>query len=315
MNQVSHHTPRIAVLLPCYNEGKAIASVVQAFSITLPHADIYVYDNNSSDDTYLQAKKAGAIVRQEFSQGKGHVVRRMFADIDADIYVMADGDGTYDTPSTPKLIEALVNEQLDMVIGTRAGNDKAYRAGHQFGNRLFNAVLKWTFNSHFTDIFSGFRVFSRRFVKSFPALSTGFDIETELSVHALEMAIPTREIPTPFHDRIAGTESKLNTFKDGFRILWRMCFLFKEIRPFIFFGTVAGILAFASLLLGYPVIKTYFVSKWVYKVPTAILAAGLMILSFINLTCGLILSSISYGRKENKKLVYLNVSTSCQNKT
>ena len=300
--------PRIAVLLPCYNEGKAIAAVVQAFATTLPTADIYVYDNNSSDDTYIEAKGAGAIVRQEFAQGKGHVVRRMFADIDADIYVMADGDGTYDTPSTPKLIDALIQEQLDMVIGTRAGNDKAYRAGHQFGNRLFNGVLKWTFNSHFTDIFSGFRVFSRRFVKSFPALSTGFDIETELSVHALEMAIPTREIPTPFHDRIAGTESKLSTFKDGLRILWRMCFLFKEIRPFIFFGSIAGILALASLLLGYPVIKTYFISKWVYKVPTAILAAGLMILSFINLTCGLILSSISYARKENKKLVYLNVA-------
>ncbi len=309
-HQIKPRMPRIAVLLPCYNEEKAIGAVVKAFATTLPTADIYVYDNNSSDDTYIEAKKAGAIVRQEFSQGKGHVVRRMFADIDADIYVMADGDGTYDTPSTPTLIDALVHEQLDMVIGIRSGNDKAYRAGHQFGNRLFNAVLKWTFNSYFTDIFSGFRVFSRRFVKSFPALSTGFDIETELSVHALEMSIPTREIPTPFHDRIAGTESKLSTFKDGLRILWRMCFLFKEIRPFIFFGTIAGILALASLLLGYPVIQTYFASHWVYRVPTAILAAGLTILSFINLTCGLILSSISYARKENKKLFYLNVAKS-----
>lgn len=299
---------KIAVLLPCYNEGKAIGSVVQAFKATLPTAQVYVYDNNSTDDTYQEAIKAGAIVRQEFAQGKGNVVRRMFADIEADIYVMADGDGTYDTPSTPRLIDVLLNEQLDMVIGTRAGNNEAYRAGHQFGNLLFNWALKLTFNSHFTDIFSGFRVFSRRFVKSFPALSTGFDVETELSVHALEMSIPTREIPTPFHERVAGTESKLSTFKDGFRILWRMTFLFKEVKPFVFFGTVAAVLALLSLFLGYPVIKTYILSKWVFKVPTAILAAGLMILSFIMLTCGLILSSISYARKESKKLVYLNVA-------
>lgn len=299
-----HH--RIAVLLPCYNEGLAIAKVVKQFREVLPGADIYVYDNNSQDDTMTQAMGVGAIVRREHEQGKGHVVRRMFADIDADIYVMADGDGTYDSASSPRLMETLVNEHLDMVVGTRESSPGVHRTGHQLGNQLFNYVLKVAFKSHFTDIFSGFRVFSRRFVKTFPALSKGFDIETELSIHALEMHIPTKEVLTPFHERIVGTESKLKTFQDGFRILWRMCFLFKEVKPFVFFGSIALVFALLSLILGYPVIKTYLLTHWVDKVPTAILAAGLMILSFINLTCGVILSSMSYSRKEIKQLFYLS---------
>lgn len=299
---------RIAVLLPCYNEGKAISQVVGQLKTTLPSAIIYVYDNNSTDDTSQQAHLAGAIVRKEPKQGKGQVVRRMFSDIDADIYLMMDGDGTYDVASAPKLIQALIDEQLDMVIGTRAQNEQAFRKGHQFGNKIFNMTLKTLFQSNFTDIFSGYRVFSKRFVKSFPALTTGFDTETELSVHALEINCPCQEIETPFFERALGTASKLNTFKDGFRILWRMCFLFKEVKPFYFFGIIALVFFLLSMGLGYPVIKTYFLTQWVYKVPTAILAAALMILSFISFTCGLILSSVSYARREMKKLMYLNHS-------
>jgi len=298
----------IAILLPCYNEGKAIAKVVSELKRVVPQVIVYVYDNNSQDDTVEQALSAGAVVRKESMQGKGHVVRRMFSDIDADIYVMMDGDGTYDIHSVPVLIDCLIKEKNDMVIGTRSNNKEAFRSGHQWGNRLFNGLLRVLFKSHFTDIFSGFRVFSRRFVKSFPALATGFDIETELSIHALEMNLPTMEIETPFHERILGTSSKLRTFRDGFLILYRMGFLFKEVKPFIFFGLISLLFFISSWVLGYPVIKTYFITKWVYRVPTAILAAALMILSFVTFTCGLILSSVTYGRREMKKLIYLSYS-------
>lgn len=296
---------KLAVLLPCYNEGKAIFKVVQDFKRVLPSAEVYVYDNNSTDDTIIEAEQAGAIVRKEFTQGKGAVVRRMFSDIEADIYIMADGDGTYDVASTPTLIQCLLEGPFDMVVGTRADNQAAYRQGHALGNKVFNYLLKSAFNSHFTDIFSGFRVFSRRFVKSFPALSLGFDIETELSIHTLEIGIPSAELPTPFHERALGTESKLSTFKDGFRVLFRMVFLFKEVKPFVFFACIALLLAGLSLGLGLPIVEEYVRTQWVHRVPTAILALGLMILSFIHLTSGFILSSLSHARKENKRLSYL----------
>ncbi len=300
---------RVAVILPCYNEAAAIGDVVREFRTALPHAVIYVYDNNSRDDTALRAREAGALVRRETRQGKGHVVRRMFADVEADIYILADGDGTYDAASAPSFVEKLVSEQLDMVVGSRlttfAGD--AFRRGHRFGNDLLTGFLGLCFGRTFTDILSGYRVFSRRFVKSFPALSVGFEIETELSVHALELRMPIAEVSTAYKTRAAGTVSKLRTYRDGFRILIMIVNLFKEERPLAFFSIIAGVLALSAVVVAYPVFITFFETGLVPRFPTAILATGLMILACLSLTCGFVLDTVTHGRREMKRLAYLSI--------
>lgn len=297
---------RIAVLLPCYNEEAAIGQTVAAFHAALPQAKIYVFDNNSSDRTVSVARGAGAVVRSERMQGKGHVVRRMFADIDADIYVMADGDATYDAASAPKLIARMLDEQLDMVVGARVDDDiAAYRRGHRFGNRLMTGILAQLFGRSFSDIFSGYRAFSRRFVKSFPLLSAGFEIETEISVHALELRMPVAEIETPYFARPEGSESKLSTYGDGFRILRTIATLYRIERPLLFFGVLAALLALAAVILAIPLMLTYAATGLVPRFPTAILATGLMILASLSFFAGLILDTVVRGRREVRRLAYL----------
>jgi hypothetical protein len=302
-------TVAVAVLIPCYNEEVTIERVVQDFSRALPAARIFVYDNCSTDETAVRARAAGAIVRAERWPGKGNVVRRMFADIDADVYVIADGDGTYDAAVSPYMVRRLIIERLDMVIGTRDGVfSNAHRVGHGFGNWLFNRLYRELFGPTFTDIFSGYRVFSRRFVKSFPAISSGFEIETEMSVHASQLRMPVSEIETTYGAREDGSVSKLRSFRDAFRILGTFILLYKEIQPARFFGVIAVFLALVSLILGYPILETYLETGLVPRFPTAILATGLMVLASISLVCGLILDSVARGRLENKRLVYLGLS-------
>lgn len=297
---------RVAVLLPCYNEELSIAEVVRAFATVLPAAVIYVYDNMSTDRTAEVALAAGAVVRREQVPGKGSVVRRMFADIDADIYLMADGDGTYDADAAREMIDLLIAEHLDMVVGTRIGiYDDAHRIGHGAGNRLFNAVYRALFGPLFKDIFSGYRIFSRRFIKTFPAVSSGFEIEAEMSVHASQIRIPIAEFPTKYGARKEGSQSKLRTFRDAARILWTFFLFFKEIKPLLFFSVVACCLFLLSLLLGVPLAITYAQTGLVPRVPTAILSTGLGILGGISMTCGLVLDSVARGRLENKRLAYL----------
>jgi len=299
---------KVAVLIPCYNEEAAVAAVVRDFRAALPAAAIYVYDNNSRDRTVEVAAAAGAIVRREPLQGKGNVVRRMFADIDADVYVLVDGDDTYHAPSAPLLIDKLVNEQLDMVNAQRISTaDAAYRRGHVLGNRLLTGLVGGIFGKRTDDMLSGYRVFSRRFVKSFPALAGGFEIETELTVHALEMRMPFTEVPTPYKERPPGSVSKLSTYKDGLRILFMIGKLVKEERPMQAFCTAAFALALASLVLAVPLILTYIETGLVPRLPTAVLAAALMILSFLSLTCGLILDSVTRARREARRLAYLSL--------
>jgi glycosyltransferase involved in cell wall biosynthesis len=309
MTTVDSQSYRVAVILPCYNEESAIADVVQSFRSALPQAVIYVYDNNSKDRTVEIARAAGAVVRRETRQGKGHVVRRMFADIEADIYVLADGDGTYDAASAPAMLEKLVNEQLDMVVGSRLTTyeGEAFRRGHRFGNDLLTGFLGLCFGRTFTDILSGYRVFSRRFVKSFPALSAGFETEVELSVHALELRMPIAEVITPYKARPTGSASKLRTYRDGFRILMMILNLFKEERPLAFFSIIAGVLALDAVVLAYPVFLTYLETGLVPRFPTAILSTGLMILASLSLTCGFILDTVTHGRREMKRLAYLAI--------
>ncbi len=304
-------TVRVAVLIPCYNEGGAIAAVVRDLKAHLPDAAIYVYDNNSTDDTAARAAAAGAIVRAEPRQGKGHVVRRMFADVEADIYLMLDGDGTYDTATAPRLISHLLNEHLDMIVATRLSStgDRVFRPGHRWGNRLINGIVSHLFGSPFTDILSGYRVMSRRFVKSFPALASGFEIETLLTVHALELQLPVAEMECPYRDRAGGTQSKLNTFRDGWRILLVIFLLLKEIRPFFFFGLFGLGFFTASLLLGVPVVMEYLATGLVPRFPTAILATGLMLLAGIALTSGLILDTVSRRARDIKRLQYLSLTS------
>ncbi len=297
---------RIAVLVPCYNEEASIASVVEAFRAALPAAQIHVYDNNSHDRTTEVARAAGAFVRREPMQGKGHVVRRMFADIDADIYVLVDGDATYDVPSAPAMIAKLLDERLDMVVGARVDqSQEAYRLGHRAGNRLLTGFVAQVFGRTFSDMLSGYRVFSRRFVKSFPVLSGGFEIETELTVHALVLGLPCAEVKTPYYARMEGSTSKLNTWRDGFRILWMIARLYKSERPLRFFSTIGAVLALVSIGLAVPIFVTYFQEGVVPRLPTAVLATGLMLLAFLSLTCGLILGTVTRGRREMKLLAYL----------
>src|SRR2546423_757702 len=297
---------RIAVLIPCYNESATVGKVVTDFRSALPSAILYVYDNGSGDGTAAAAATAGAEVRTEVLQGKGNVVRRMFADIDADIYVLVDGDDTYDATAAPLMVNALLKDQLDMVCGQRIAHLRAaYRAGHRFGNSLLTGLTNFIFGQRVSDMLTGFRVFSRRFVKSFPALSVGFETETELTIHALELRMPIAEIPTNYKERPEGSASKLRTYADGMRILSTIVLLLKEERPLLFFG-VGGLLLFATgLLLGGPVIAEYWRTQLVPRLPTAVLATGFVILSFLSLTCGFILDSVSRGRKEVKRLAYL----------
>lgn len=299
-------SPRIAVLLPCYNEAAAIAQTIADFRAALPDATIYVYDNNSSDATCDIAVSAGAIVRTERMQGKGNVVRRMFADVDADIYVMADGDATYEAAAAPALVRKLLDETLDMVVGARKSEvDAAYRRGHRLGNALLTGMLARIFGRTFTDILSGYRVFSRRFVKSFPVLSAGFEIETEISVHALELRMPVAEQITAYAARPEGSESKLNTWRDGFRILKTILLLFRYERPLQFFGVIAITFALMAIILAIPLFVTFLQTGLVPRFPTAILATGLMILSALNGLCGLILDTVVRGRLEVRRLAYL----------
>ncbi len=298
---------RIAVLIPCYNEEAAVATVIADFRKSLPTAQIFVYDNNSSDRTADVARAAGAEVRSERRQGKGHVVRRMFADIDADIYVLVDGDATYDAASAPRMIDALLRDHLDMVVGFRVDQVlAAYRPGHRTGNLMLTGFLSQVFGRVFNDILSGYRVFSRRFVKSFPVLSDGFEIETELSVHALELALPVAEIETPYYARPAGSFSKLNTWRDGFRILSTILKLYRSEKPLRFFVAIGIFLALVSIGLAIPVVVTYLEQGLVPRLPTAVLSMGLMIVAVLSVTSGLVLDTVTRGRREMKLLAYLS---------
>jgi glycosyltransferase involved in cell wall biosynthesis len=299
---------RIAVLVPCYNEELTIASVVRSFREALPEAAVYVFDNNSRDATVRIARDAGAEVRHVAPQGKGHVVRRMFADVEADVYVLVDGDDTYDAASAPALVARLLEGHLDMVVAGRAGAEtEAYRLGHRLGNRAFTGFVAWLFGRGFSDIFSGYRAFSRRFVKSFPALATGFEIETELTVHALELRMPVDEMPTPYRARPMGSESKLRTYRDGYRILRAIVRLFRRERPYAFFGWLSVSLAAVSVGLAIPLLFTYLETGLVPRVPTAILASGIMLVAVLAAVCGIILDTVTLGRQEMKRLAYLNI--------
>jgi len=298
---------RIAVLVPCYNEEAAVATVIADFRKALPTAAIYVYDNNSRDRTVEVAQEAGAEVRRETHQGKGHVVRRMFADIDADVYVLVDGDATYDAPSAPKMIEKLLAEHLDMVVGLRVDQSvAAYRPGHRTGNWMLTTFLASVFGEAFKDILSGYRVFSRRFVKSFPVLSDGFEIETELSVHALELALPVAEISTPYYARPEGSFSKLNTWRDGFRILGTILRLYRSEKPLRFFTAIGVFLMLVSIGLVIPIVITYLEEGVVPRLPTAVLSTGLMIVAMLAVSSGLVLDTVTRGRREIKLLAYLS---------
>jgi glycosyltransferase involved in cell wall biosynthesis len=307
---VTLRPPRIAVLIPCYNEEVAIADTVTGFQKALPEATIYVYDNNSRDKTVERARAAGATVRSETLQGKGNVVRRMFADIDADVYVMTDGDTTYDPGVARKMIDLLVADNLDMVVGKRIHKAKeAYRPGHVLGNKMLTGFLARLFGTRFTDILSGYRVFSRRFARSFPALSAGFEIETELTVHALTLNLPVAEIDSDYFERPAGSTSKLNTYRDGVRILRVMLTLFKNERPLAFFSLAALILGLVSIGLAVPVVVHWIHVGDVPRFPTAILSASIMLLAFLSLAVGLNLDTVTRGRREVKRLMYLQIAS------
>jgi glycosyltransferase involved in cell wall biosynthesis len=298
---------RIAVLVPCYNEEAAVATVVADFRKALPSAEVYVYDNNSRDRTATVAREAGAIVRSERRQGKGHVVRRMFADVDADVYVLVDGDATYDAPSAPRMIDKLLDGHLDMVVGLRVDQTQAaYRLGHRTGNRMLTGFLSSTLGHAFKDILSGYRVFSRRFVKSFPVLSDGFEIETELAVYALELSLPVVEVETPYYARPEGSFSKLNTWRDGFRILGTMLKLYRSERPLRFFTMIGILLALLSIVLTIPIVITFIETGLVPRLPTAMLSMGLTTMALLSVTSGLVLDTVTRGRREMKMLAYLS---------
>ncbi len=298
----------IAVLIPCYNEEVAIPRVVQDFRKALPTARVYVYDNASTDRTAEVAARAGAIVGHEPFPGKGNVMRRMFSDIDADVYVLVDGDDTYDASAAPQLVRALLDRQLDMVNGARVTQIKeAYRFGHRFGNRLLTGLVQVIFGKQFNDMLSGYRIFSRRFVKSFPAISGGFEIETELTVHALELRMKTTEVPTRYKDRPEGSTSKLNTIRDGVRILKMIGLLIKEERPLMFFGGAFLLLMLLSIGLATPVVLEYMQTGLVRRFPTAVLSTGIMLVAFLSMACGLILDTVTHSRRELKRLAYLEI--------
>jgi glycosyltransferase involved in cell wall biosynthesis len=299
---------QVAVLIPCRNEEAAIGKVVSDFRRVLPDAIIYVYDNNSYDHTILEARAAGAVVRRERLQGKGHVVRRMFADVDADVYILVDGDDTYDPAVAPGMLKMLIDGQLDMVSAARYGAvHDAYRLGHRLGNVLLSALVSWTFGGGITDLLSGYRVFSRRFVKSFPALSSGFETETEFTIHALSLHMPVQEVRAHYRIRAAGTSSKLSTLKDGIRILKAILTLIQHERPLQVFSVNALVLLIAGISLGVPVVIEFERTGLVPRLPTALVSTGLVLLANLSMTCGLILDAVSRTRKENKRLAYLAI--------
>ena len=300
--------PKIAVLIPCYNEEVAIPRVVAAFRAALPQATVYVYDNNSRDRTREAALAAGAVVRTEPLQGKGHVVRRMFADIEADAYLLVDGDDTYDASAAPEMVRLLFQDRLDMVTGVRVTEaTAAYRRGHRFGNAMLTGMVRRIFGNRINDMLSGYRAFSRRFVKSFPALAEGFETETEFTVHALELMLPVGEVVTAYKERPEGSTSKLRTYSDGFRILRTIVLLVQRERPLTFFGVAGLVLLLAGIGLFLPVFAEYLRTGLVPRLPTAVLSTGLVLLSFLSFVCGLILDTVTRGRKEAKRIAYLSV--------
>ncbi len=303
--------PRIAVLVPCYNEEVAITRVVAAFRAALPQAAIYVYDNNSRDNTVAVARAAGAVVRTETLQGKGNVVRRMFADIEADLYLLVDGDDTYDAGSAPAMIRLALEQRLDMVTGVRKTPEEiaaaAYRRGHQFGNAMLTGMVRGVFGNRISDMLSGYRVFSRRFVKSFPALASGFETETEFTVHALELKLPVGEVVTPYKERPVGSTSKLRTYHDGFRILRMIMALVQRERPLQFFSIAGAVLLLCSLALFLPVLATYWETGLVPRLPTLVASVGFAVLGFLAFACGLILDTVTRGRQEAKRVAYLAI--------
>jgi glycosyltransferase involved in cell wall biosynthesis len=301
-------TLRVAVLIPCYNEAATIGTVIKDFRAALPTAAIYVYDNNSSDDTIKVADQAGALIRREYQQGKGHVVRRMFADIEADVYVLVDGDDTYEASAAGRLVDKLMSDGLDLVTAKRkAISGEAYRFGHQFGNRLLTFLVAKSFGSRVSDMLSGYRILSRRFVKSFPVLTGGFEIETELTAHALELGMPQDEVETVYRERPAGSDSKLSTYRDGAKILLTIVRLLKAERPLAFFSVWFVILFATSTILAWPILITFLDTGLVPRVPTAILSTGIMLLAFLSLASGLILDTVTRGRREFKRLSYLRI--------
>ena len=299
---------KIAVLVPCYNEEAAIAKVVTDFRAALPGAAIYVYDNNSRDQTSARAGEAGAVVRMELRQGKGNVVRRMFADIEADIYVLVDGDDTYDAGAAPRMIARMIEDGADLMTARRIHTDAAaYRPGHVLGNRMLTGLTALLFRVHLSDMLSGYRVFSRRFVKSFPFTAEGFAIETALTIHAVRLMMPMSEMDTRYKERPVGSVSKLNTYRDGFRILGTIFYLMREERPLMFFSVVALLFAAVAVFIGTPLISEYWQTGLVPRLPTAVLATGLMVIAFLSLTCGLILDTVTRGRWEAKRMAYLAI--------
>jgi glycosyltransferase involved in cell wall biosynthesis len=305
---IAKESVRIAVLIPCHNEETAIANVISGFKQALPTAGIYVYDNNSTDRTVAVARASGAIVASEVLQGKGNVVRRMFSDINADIYVLVDGDDTYEAASAPAMIDLLFESGADMVTGTRVTDiPEAYRRGHRLGNVALTGIVRFVFGSRITDMLSGYRIFSRRFVKTFPALSSGFETETELTIHALELRMPLAEMDTPYRDRGAGSSSKLNTYKDGARILLTIVTLIKEERPLQFFTIISLFVLIVALILGFPLILEFERTHLVPRLPTAILSSALVLVALLSFVCGLIMDSLSRARKESKRLAYLSI--------
>jgi glycosyltransferase involved in cell wall biosynthesis len=308
MERMPAMEPSVAVLIPCFNEAATIGDVVRAWRGALPAARVYVFDNNSTDGSARLAAEAGAIVRAETRQGKGNVVRRMFADVEADIYVLVDGDGTYDAAAAPELITRLVDGEYDMVTAARRPVDaNSYRPGHRLGNRILTAIVGQVFGKRITDLLSGYRALSHRFVKSFPALSSGFEIETELSVHALELGIPFCEVETRYFARPGGSRSKLSALRDGWRILMTIVKLVKGERPLAFFGTIAVLAAIPALLIGVQLWLTFVETGLVPRFPSAILATGLMLTAFLSLVCGLVLDTVTRGRQEMKRLAYLSL--------
>lgn len=298
----------IAVVIPCYNEAPSIGAVVRAFRAEFPHAEIYVYDNNSNDRTDELATAAGAIVRRERLQGKGNVIRRMFADVDADIYILVDGDNTYEAASAPEMVTLLLRDSLDLVNGRRCSTtESAYRAGHKFGNVMLNSLVSSIFGNRIDDMLSGLKVFSRRYVKSFPCLSVGYEIETELTIHALELRMAVGEIDVPYRERAAGSFSKLNTVRDGFRIVNLILKLLRAERPLLFFGMFSLVLALVSSALGVELFVEYYKTGLVPKLPTAVLATGLMIVAALGAVCGVITETVTLGRLEIKRMTYLSI--------
>ena len=299
---------KVVVVLPCYNEGSAIYAVVRSFQQALPDAEIHVFDNGSNDNTSTEASRAGAIVSYVKERGKGNVVRRMFANIDADVYLMADGDGTYHAASSSLLVDELLEGDFDMVVGVRkaVANELTYRRGHVLGNNVLTGIVSLIFGAGFTDMLSGYRAFSRRFVKTFPAFSVGFEIETELNIHALRLGLPYSEVETPYSERAEGTVSKLSTYKDGIKILWFIVFLFKEHKPFPFFALISAILATISVLLSVPIILQFIETGLVPRIPTAVLSVGIMLGALLTFITGVILDSVSRSRREQLQLHYLS---------